>query len=221
YSGRAERAPGTPHYLRAAAATESRAFPTFVHDPARGSDRASRFSLTGNPQPEAGWPVHHLCYEDEDLQRIAEDTAFTFVDFAATDSRYAESFIRVPRAEWCDAMLPVAEFLELDPADAAEKQPYVLLIDDDDVLHRAVVEAKLIEAARRCREMWRNLQELAAPARSPVDEIEPPTPETESEPAPQSIEESTDEPAETPAVSTDEPHIETARCTTCDECTQI
>lgn len=254
-NGAAKNAPSTPDYMRAAAALGSRAFPTFVHDPARGSDWAARFSLDGNPRPQTDWPVHHFDYEDEDLQKVAQDIAFTFVDFAADDGRYAASFATVKRPEWRESMVPVEAFLELDANEAAERVPYILMVDDDNVLHRAIVEVKLIQAARRCREMWRSLQELgginnshardllakekeiwqqekaqelAALTRRPEQETgapAPPMPAADDpvasvvEPAAEEV--PVDVGGDAPAAAPDEPYIETPRCTTCDECTQI
>ncbi len=242
-NGAAKNAPSTPVYLRAAAALDSRAFPTFVHEPAQGSDWAARFSVAGNPRPDADWPVHRLDYEDEDLQRIAQDIAFTFVDFAAADGRYAASFASVKRPAWREFMVPVETFLEFDRDEAAEHVPYILMVDDNNVLYRAIVEVKLIRAARRCREMWLGLQELGGINNSharnllakekeiwrqetaqaaPVPAVPVPAAEDQvasaAEPVP------TDLPGEVgvevPAAP-DEPFIETPRCTTCDECTQI
>jgi hypothetical protein len=251
----ATNAPSTPVYLRAAAAQDSRTFPTFVHDPARGSDWAARFSLDGNSRPEADWPVHRFSYEDEDLQRIAQDLAFTFVDFAADDGRYAASFASVKRFEWQEFMVPVEAFLELNADEAVEYVPYILMVDDNNVLHRAIVEVKLIQAARRCRERWRSLQELGGIHNSHARNLlakekenwqqekaqelavltRRPEPETTAPAAPMPVTEEQVAPAAEPAAAEvsedigvvapvappDEPYIETARCTTCDECTQI
>ena len=244
----AKNTPETPPYLRAAAALESRAFPAFVFDPARGDDWASRFFIAENPQVGAEWPVHRFCYEDEDLQKISENIAFTFVEFAATDGRYWGNFADVPRSEWRDAMVPVDAFLKLDAEAAADKVPYILMVDENNTLHKVIVDVRLIEAARRCREMWRNLQELggidnsharnllakekilweqekereleALRSRPVPDQPAPVSEEAVSvaaEPA-QAEAEQEDEP---PVAPSDEPYIETPRCTTCDECTQI
>lgn len=244
-SGSAKNAPDVPPYLRAAAATEARAFPGFAYDPAAGSDWASRFQLRGNPQAEVDWPVCRFQYEDQDHQRITEDVAFTFVDFAACDRRHADRVAVVPRAKWHDGMVPVNEFLDLDDENAAEKVPYVLMVDEGNALHRAVVEATLIDAARRCRDMWRSLQELGginsshvkrvlaeqreiwnqekerelAELRSrPEPEVEAPAPE-EAVAAAQEMEQT--EIVEAAEAPVDEPYIETPRCTTCNECTEI
>ena len=149
-----------PPYLASAAAMQSRAFPTFAYDPAAGADLASRFSLEDNPQPEADWPAEQLEYSDEAMQRVTENQAFTLADFVSCDRRYARHFARVPRAQWNADMVPAAEWLAR-PADAANnKVPYVVAVDGEDVLHRLIVDAKLMQAARRCREMWHRLQEM-------------------------------------------------------------
>ncbi|MEE8352596.1 MAG: hypothetical protein V3R37_10460 [Rhodospirillales bacterium] len=245
--GPVKNAPETPPYLRAAAAMESRAFPVFVFDPARGDDWASRFSVAWNPQAEAEWPVHRLCYEDEDLQKISEDIAFTFVDFAAADGRYGGNFAAVPRSEWRDEMVPADAFLKLDAKAAAEKVPYILMIDENNTLHKAIVDARLVDAAKRCRQMWRNLQELGGIDNSHArnllakekdiweqeKERELAALERRFEPGTEAIAPKSDAEmpvAEVPVAEEEavvaeapsgEPYIETPRCTTCDECTEI
>ncbi|MHA1559894.1 MAG: ferredoxin, partial [Alphaproteobacteria bacterium] len=256
-NGAVKNVPSAPVYLCAAAATESRAFPTLVHDPAGGGDWAARFSLDGNPQPGVDWPRHRFCYADEDLQRVAQNITFTFVDFAAADGRFAASFASVRRPEWRDFMIPVDAFLDLDTDTAAKHVPYILMVDDNNRLHRAIVEVKLIQAARRCCEMWRSLQELGginnshardllakekeiwqqekaqelkALTRRLEHETGTPAPaiavaEQQVTPVPAAAEVPGELPAavgvEAPAAPPDEPYIETPRCTTCDECTQI
>ena len=149
-----------PAYLVAAAAMEARAFPSFSCDPAAGSDWASRFAMDDNPQPSLDWPVEDFDYADEALQRVREPLAFTLADFAASDRRYAGYFARVPRSQWNADMIPVERWLALASGERASKVPYVLVVDDADVLHRLLVDARMMEASARCRERWRRLQEL-------------------------------------------------------------
>ncbi len=234
-----------PSYLASALAMQSRAFPAFSYDPAAGTDLASRFSLENNPQPERDWPIEKFSYADQDLQSVTADAAFTFIDFVACDPRYASHFAPVPRAAWTNAMIPAHEWLEHPPQDAAASVPYVLAVDDSDLLCRMVVDDRLVRAANRCREGWHRLQELggihdsraerllakerqaweeehrremlaaALPAGEPRQEAAA----SESAPAgstpPPAVE--TAEPARNP----DEAYIETIRCSTCNECTQV
>ncbi|MEE9246084.1 MAG: hypothetical protein V3U63_07760, partial [Gemmatimonadota bacterium] len=243
--------PGLPPYLRAAAATESRAFPAFTYDPAAGTDLAARFRVIDNPQAGVAWPVHRLDYEDEELQRQAAEVAFTFVDFVASDKRYARHFAQVPRRDWHPDMMLVSEFLALDPGDIGNRVPYVLMVDERNALHRVIVDAKVVEAARRCAAFWRSLQELggidnshaqallekekaawdeakerelAALKSAPQPDAAGPTAVATlaAVEAPATAEAPAPAPLEEPEeVPSDEASIETPRCTTCHECIEI
>jgi len=246
YSGAGAAANGVPEYLMAAAAMESRAFPAFVFDPSAGADWASRFRLEDNPQPQADWPIRRLDYEDESLQRVSHDVAFTVVDFLACHEEYAEHFSRVPPDSWNGHMIPVHESVadEREPLD--DRVPYLLMVGPDDALHRVLVDRRLVRAARRCRDQWRSLQELGGIHNSHAERLlarekqaweEQARREAESrlgEPAvaqaaapalaaaPAGVAEARPAVAETPpAVRSDEPRIETARCSSCNECTKI
>jgi ferredoxin len=243
FSGANAEAGALPAYLSAAAAAESRVFPAFVYDPSAGTDLATRFQLHAN-QPDLDWPVQELAYEDEAHQRISENLPFTLVDFVACDRRYARHFARVPRAKWNGTLAPVAQFLGAGAA-PADKVPCLLMVDRDNVLQKVIVDERLVREARQCAEMWRMLQELggihnshaaklvaqerkvwaeqleqakakangaasgagnghAAPAEAPAAAA-----------APAAVE------AAAPEPSSDEPYIETPRCSSCNECIQI
>jgi hypothetical protein len=239
-----------PAYLLAAAAMESRIFPAFSYDPAAGRGLADRFSINTNPEIEAAWPCREFRYEDEDLQTVAEDHAFTLVDFAATDSRYSDHFASVPRASWSDNMLPVAKYLSLPEEETFERVPYVPVIDESNVLQRLVVDDTLIRIARRCLDRWHVLQEQGGVNNSYASALlskEKAAWEEEKEqqiqaikmefaqtdhklpaeavvgpPVTQDAENSTALPVtadEAAPVVSDDPYIDTPRCTTCDECT--
>ncbi len=249
FSGATKSVSGVPPYLLAAAATESRAFPTFVYDPAAGPDWATRFHVGDNPQAETDWPGHTLRYEDEDHQRVTATVAFTQVDFAACDARYAKHCVPTSRGKWSDAMAPAGECLGRESRSGPDRIPYVWTVGGDGCLRRTVVDDRMIDAARRCNEAWRSLQELgginnsharrqldaarqawerereaaglhrqdephpAAPAKAPPAKAAPPAVAVAVEVVPVA--------AEAAPIAPDEPYIETARCTTCNECTQI
>ncbi len=160
YSGTGESAGDLPPYLAAAAAMESRAFPAFTYDPSAGSDWASRFSLSDNPQADRDWPVHDLTYEDESLQRVSREVAFTLADFLGCDGRYARHFARVPNEKWNGSMISVPDSIAVESRGLPEKVPCLFMVDSENRLHLVLVDGKLIREARRCREQWRSLQEL-------------------------------------------------------------
>ncbi len=224
-------------YLTAAAAAESRAFPVFIYDPSAGPDWASRFSLHANSQIDLDWPLQRFDYEDEEQQFVSENLAFTLVDFAACDPRFARHFARVPRIKWSADLVPVAEFLAREPKDLSEKVPCLLMVDDDNRLQKVIVDDRLVQQARRCAEAWRSLQELGGVHNSHAARLleqERKVWAEQSRPVTEPDEKKTDvAAAEVPAASdsapaeavaersSDDPYIETARCTSCNECTQI
>jgi hypothetical protein len=235
-----------PPYLTAAAAAESRAFPSFIYDPSAGPDWASRFSLDGNSQIDLDWPQQRFDYEDAAQQLISEDLAFTPADFAACDPRCAKHFAKVPRTKWTADLVPVVEFLAREPKDLTEKVPCLLMVDRDNRLQKVVVNDRLVREARRCAEAWRSLQELggvhnshavalvererkvwAEQAQPVTKQAQPPIAAVQSQPGaaaavPSEVLTAPATAAEaTPEKPADEPYIETARCTSCNECTQI
>jgi len=238
FSGAGGHAGDLPPYLVAAAATESRAFPSFSYDPAAGADWASRFSLAGNPQPERDWPLHALAYEDAEHQRVQAQVAFTLMDFAACDARYAEHFAAVPRAGRGAALAPAAECVQRETKGVPDKLPSLFLVDGGDLVHHAIVDDWLLREARRCAEAWRSLQELGGIRNSHAERLlarERQNWEGEraaAAPAPAAVTAApaaAAAPAATPAAPAeaekerpaDEPYIETPRCSSCDECIQI
>ena len=241
YSGATESVSGVPPYLLAAAALESRTFPAFSYDPSAGPDWASRFDLAGNPQPEARWPEHRFAYEDQEQQRAGEAVAFSYADFAACDARYAKHRVPVTQDQWHETMTPVGDYLALENGDRAGRVPYLWTIDTDATLRRTVVDEKLVQAAKDCADLWRSLQELGGINNSHAERLvarereawnrereeqeiapAPPAPEPPAAEAPaESAVAAEPEAAEEETVDPDAPHIETARCTTCNECTEI
>ena len=235
YSGATADSSDLPPYLAAAAAMESRAFPAFTYDPSAGPDLASRFHVDDNPGADLDWPVQSFAYEDQEHQRLSERLAFTLVDFLACDRRYAQHFASVSRAKWNGSMAPVAEFLADGSNDLAEKVPYLLMVDRDDVLQKVIVDDKLIREARQCAGMWRSLQELGGihnshAARLVAQERKAWMEQAQRENTPRvnghdaageaAIAAAVAEPAEAER-SSDDPYIETARCTSCNECTLL
>lgn len=202
FSGAGGLVSGHTPYLSAAAAMESRAFPAFVYDPSAGPTWAERFSLDANPQIDRDWPLHRFEYEDDGHQRVSQALAFTMADFMASDYRYGRHMARV---KW-----------------SGSNEDGLLMLDADHRLHRVLVDEHMARETARCRTMWRSLQELGRASRGLTPEIAtaPAVAHAQpvSDPAPTPA---VTVPAEPPERSTDEACIETARCSTCNECTTI
>ncbi len=236
FSGANAKGSDLPPYLMAAAAMESRAFPAFTYDPSAGANWAARFSLDSNSQVDLDWPIQGYAYEDEQHQRVCEDLAFTLVDFFASDRRYARHLARVPRAKWNGSMIAVDESLSRERKGLPDKVPSVFMVDADNVLQKVIVDEKLIREARRCREMWHSLQELGGVHNSHAEKLlarerkvweENMQQEAEAhKPLPPAVSPMAAAAAAAPVAeeesrSPGEAYIETARCATCNECTDL
>ena len=235
FAGTGPAGGGLAPYLTAAAAMQSRAFPAFSYDAAAGANWATRFSLENNPSADENWAVETLAYMDTALQRAAEPCTFSFADFVLCDPRYAAHFALVPRERRHAAMLPVADWLALDETQAQRHVPYLLAVDRSDVLHRLIVDARLMQATRRCLLLWQRLQEHGGVHDSQAEkhlggeEAASPAPAAPKTSA-KTIQTGATTPAaaqpaevaaEVPPRSRDEAWIDTARCPSCNECQLI
>lgn len=237
FSGANGHSGDLPPYLVAAAAMESHAFPAFSYDPDAGQTWAERFRLEDNPQEEADWPVHAFAYEDQAHQRVRNNLPFTLADFAACDRRYAHHFAKLPPAAADDLCLTMKDFLDRNASAPADRVPVLYMTDRGGRLCRVVVESKLVREVHRCADAWRSLQELGGVHNSHADRLLASErrrweemQEAQAAPAASAAAQAPAEAAapEAPAVAeaaparpADEPYIDTPRCTTCNECTQI
>ncbi len=138
-------------------AVESRMSPLFVHDPRRGSDLHSRFSLDGNPDPDKDWTVNTIEYVEDGATKLME-APLTPADFALSEGRFRKQF----RPLAADAVgLPIHEYIDLSMADRAGKTPFVWSTDPDKKLVKAEVSQTIVHLVQERRKNWRTLQLLA------------------------------------------------------------
>ncbi len=234
YSGCATHTPLAPPYLLAAAATESRVFPTFSFDPT-GREWADQFALAGNPRPEQRWVAHPFTYETDGHQRVSEEVAFTPIDFIGCNRRYDARFETLSSANWTDDMIPASEFIDLPDHERTGRRPYILAVDERNRLWRRIPDEELLRVAAGYSRKWRRLQELGGIHNSHARQLlerersrweeanktaAPPAPETAGN---ADIDNGATAEArpETGRPASDEPFIETSRCTSCEECIKI
>ena len=89
-------------------AVESRMSPLFVHDPSRGADLHSRFSLDGNPDLDKDWTMGTIEYVEDGATKLMQ-APLTPADFALSEGRFRKQF-RVLAAE-ADSV-PIHEYIE-------------------------------------------------------------------------------------------------------------
>jgi pyruvate-ferredoxin/flavodoxin oxidoreductase len=138
-------------------AVECRMNPLWVHDPRRGPDLHSRFSLDGNPEPNKDWATGELEYVENGAVKLLE-RPLTPADFALGEGRFRKQFRRVPADA---AATPIAEYVDLSPADREGKTPFVWSVDDDKKLIKLAVGPTLVRLVEERRKNWRTLRYLA------------------------------------------------------------
>jgi len=223
-------------YLVAAAAVESRVFPSLVYDPSAGSDWATRLCVEGNPKLEDDWPAHDFAYEDGSLQASSETIAFTLADFMAMDDRFFGHYAVVPFNYPGDALIPVPAALQADVSGLPDQLPCVTLVDENDQVQRAIIDDRTLVEVRRCLTMWHSLQELGGIHNSHADRLLAKERKAQAATAlpvaevPLSTAVNLDIAVTSPVSEPepvaeeghgDDPYIESARCTTCNECTNL
>ena len=145
---------------RSRLAVESRMAPVFVHDPRRGSSLPDRFSLDGNPDVEKSWSTSTLEYVDESGNLQLMTTALTPAEFALGEVRFKKQFKKL-RPEQDASALPIAEFVDLAPAERAGKVAFVYATDDDRHLIKVACSTAIVALVEERRRHWQTLQYLS------------------------------------------------------------
>ena len=144
---------------RSRLAVESRMNPVFVHDPRRGTNLHSRFSLEGNPDLDRDWSRTTLEYADDGQTKLLE-VPLTPAYFAHEETRFKKQF-RVLSAEQEAGATPVDEFIDLSVADRKGRTPFVWSADDERRLVKLEVATTIVHLVEERRKYWRTLQYLS------------------------------------------------------------
>ncbi len=233
-------------HAQAKLAVESRAYPLFRYDPDLGKTPQECFDLDGNPERESDWPTYSLRYREGAREKTME-IPLTFADFALTEARFRKHFRAAPPDTWNENMIPFAEFLELEESDREGRFPYVWSVDREQRLIRLLVDEAMVLSSLDRRDFWTMLRSLAGEDRREVsrEEVETSVREDiagriaagllrlagEAGGAPQALatlaaapaSDATTAPAAGGAAAGGgmAPWIDTAECTTCDECVNL
>jgi pyruvate-ferredoxin/flavodoxin oxidoreductase len=151
-------------------ALDSRAHPWLRYDPDAGAALHERLSLAGNPAPAAAWATAALEHRDATGHVDTSETVLTFAHFALALPELAHHFTPLPPHAPEEGLVPLEEYLELDPDEQREHRPIVAAADFSGALQRWRVSAALVQAARQRREVWRTLRALTREDLVPVDE---------------------------------------------------
>jgi pyruvate-ferredoxin/flavodoxin oxidoreductase len=156
---------GTPEDQSAARsrlAVESRMSPLFVHDPRAGVSLQERFSLEGNPDLGQLWTNRTIEHRGPDGKIGLLSGPLTPADFAYGEGRFAKHFHRIA-ADSTEAAtaLPIAEFIDLAPAQREGRTPFIWATDAEHKLIKVACTAPIVALVEDRRRNWQSLQYLA------------------------------------------------------------
>jgi pyruvate-ferredoxin/flavodoxin oxidoreductase len=149
-------------------AVESRAYPLIKYNPDNGILPEECFDIEGNPAIDLDWPTYSLEYIDEQGKKVKMDVPLTFADFAVTEARFRKQFRTAPRDTWNENMVLLSEFLDLSADDREGKFPYIWALDKKNRLTRVIPAEPIVLACEDRRKFWRVLKSLAG-VREQVD----------------------------------------------------
>ncbi len=145
---------------RARLAVESRMTPLFVHDPRRGATLREWFSLEGNPDVDATWTTSTVQHLDDAGALQLLTTPLTPAEFALGEVRFAKQFRRLAPEQEADAV-PIADYVDLTPAEREGRMPFVYATDDDRHLLKVACSPSIVDLVEDRRRYWQTLQYLA------------------------------------------------------------
>ncbi len=148
-------------------AVESRAYPLFRYDPDAGTTPQECFDLDGNPAPDQDWPTYTLKYREGGREREME-VPLTFADFAVTEVRFRRHFRLAPPDTWNSSMMPLPEFLELDPEAREGIYPFVWSVNRNNELTRLLVAQPMVDSCEDRRGFWNMLRSLGGLDRAEI-----------------------------------------------------
>jgi len=96
------------------------------------------------------------------------EVPLTFADFAVTEARFRKQFRTAPRDTWNENMVPLAEFLDLSADDREGKFPFIWGVDKKNRLTRVIPAEPVVKACEDRRNFWRMIKSLAG-VREQVD----------------------------------------------------
>lgn len=214
-------------------AVESRAYPLFRFDPDAGPLIGDGLDLSGNPAPDADWPMTELVGHDDSGQPLRRQKPFTFADFACTEARFGKHFRKIGAADDNGRMLPFAALLALPEAERAGHVPYIEVLQGDGRIGRLAVSDSIVRSADDRLRFWHQLralsgqaqgsqvQDAVARARQDMARQLSDTLFALAGSAPPPGGQPAAAPAATAATAFEPAWIDPADCTACDDCTRL
>lgn len=147
-------------FLKINAAASARFFPFLAYDCRQGSEWGSRFNISGNPQPDRDWASYPFSYLTGDETEHELNLPFTYADYKAMNQEKVEELMIVPESMLTDNLVPVHEYIGLSQQEITGKVPYIWLVDENNLMHRAALPYMWAQSCKERLDFWNFIQEL-------------------------------------------------------------
>ena len=150
----------SPEKERSRTAILGRALPIFVYDPDASRVLNQRFDLSANPDWHSPWAQNHLEYINANGKKDRLEFAYTFADFAQSQSKFSGEFSLATEAQQA-RLVHIAPYLEMSPAVRTNKAPYVYALKSDGTLAQMIPSMAVVAQTAQRLQLWNALCEIA------------------------------------------------------------
>jgi ferredoxin len=146
-------------YLGIKTAIESRCFPQVEYKILSGDTFISHFDINENSQVTQPFPTYSL---ETNTPSGKQDTnyALTIADFFSISSNNVEMLEIIPSRFQSTELIPLAEYLTLPQDMPSSKIPFIWLVDNENILRKAVIPIVWLRHCRNRLDYWQFLQEM-------------------------------------------------------------
>lgn len=141
------------------AAVESRFFPRVEFDVETGLRFGSHLHVEANTHPEQDFPVFTVDAGSGD-ERIEYQVGLTMADVFAAIPSNQNKLECIPSGYDSPDLMPLSEYLVQAPGALTGKMPFIWVVDEDNLLTKAIVPLSWVGECRIRLEYWQFLQEL-------------------------------------------------------------
>lgn len=161
----------TAAYLPAKAAKAGRYFPAIKYVPNSSEELGGRFDISENLQSERIWPQLILKAKTSEDTEAEFDVDFTYADYKVIYPEKAKELMLIPSAYYTEHLVPLSDYLALNEKQLYGRIPYILLIDEQNQLHRAALPNVWVVSCQERLDFWSYLKEMGGVNKVQVQEI--------------------------------------------------
>ena len=137
-----------------------RASNLYQYDPSVGSHWAERFEFMAASSGKSIWPSFEARYLDSNGVENSLEVSFTFADATCLLQKLRDHFMVIQPSEWSESQVYLPDYLTNPDILYSKFVPYIWVIDQNRMIHRAVISRDLTLRCEDRMGLWSTLAEL-------------------------------------------------------------